>query len=175
MGNLKVHLEYDEAKIDFEGSPEEVIKAFLDFIVKVYPAYEIIRKLTLTVDLEDLLRKLEGILGFGPEGPVIVIPRDKLNKLSVREQIALQLVKAYIANQLKHAEKNSLSVDELLRAVGGGIGAMAGRLSEMVGEELVDRVGRGEYRITTYGLKNFSESILPKIKQISREVGGNIA
>ncbi len=171
MGNIRVHIEYDESKIDFEGPPEEVIKTFLDFICKVYPAYETIRNLTLTVDLEDLLRKLEGILGFALEGPVILIPKDKLSKISVREQLALQLVKAYIANQLRKAEKSSASVDELLRAVGGGIGAMAGRLSEMVSEELVDRIGRGEYQITTYGLKNFCEIILPKIKQISREVG----
>jgi len=170
LGNLKVHLEYNETKIDFEGSPEEVIKAFLDFISKVYPTYKIVKSLTLTVDLEDLMKKLDGILGFAPEGPVILIPKEKLNKLSVREQIALQLVKAHIANQLKHAEKNSLSVDELLRAVGGGIGAMAGRLSEMVSEELVNRIGRGEYQITTYGLKNFCETIYPKIKQISKEV-----
>jgi len=166
VGSLKVHLEYGEIKVDFEGSPEDVIKFIMEFIAKHYPAYELVRNLTLTVDLEDLLRKLEGIIGFSPEGVVITIPKEKVSKLSIRDQIALHLVKVYVGNQLKKIEKATLSVDELLKAIGGRIGAMAGRLSEMVDENLVERVGRGEYRITTYGLKHFSEAILPKVRQI---------
>jgi len=146
-----------------------VIKAIFGFISKAYPAYETVSRLTLTVDLEELLKELEGIVAFTPEGAVIPISKDRLGKLSIRELIALHLTKAFVGNQLGKADKSSLSVDELLTAIGGRIGAMAGRLSEMVNEELVERVGRGEYRITTYGLKQFQTAILPKIRQVCRE------
>ena len=166
MGNIKIHLEYDETKIDFEGSPEEVIKVLLDFLAKHYPAYELVKNLTITVDLEELLKKLEGIIGFSPEGAVVTIPREKVSNLSIRDQIALHLVKTYVGNQLGVIERASLSAAELLSVIGGRMGAIAGRLSEMVDEGLVERVGRAEYKITTYGLKHFSEVILPKIRQV---------
>lgn len=152
--------------MDFEGSPEEVIKFLLKFLAEYYPTYELIKKLTITVDLEELLKKLEGIVGFSPEGAVITIPREKVSNLSIRDQIALHLVKNHVGNQLGVIDKASLSAAELLNIIGSRMGAIAGRLSEMVDEGLVERVGRAEYRITTYGLKHFSENILPKIKQI---------
>jgi hypothetical protein len=166
---LRIRLECGEDKLDFEGTPEDVAKTILEFVTRVYPAYRIVKKLTLTVDLESLLAGLSGVLALTPEGPVIPAPRERLAKLSIRELIALHLTKEYVANQLKQVEKPSLSVDELLSAIGGRIGAMAGRLSEMVNEALVERVGRGEYRITTYGLKQFQASVLPKVKQLIRE------
>ncbi|WP_309492524.1 hypothetical protein [Candidatus Hecatella orcuttiae] len=164
--SLKVHVELGEAKLDLEGSPEEVIKAFLQLVGRVYPAYRLVEGLTLTVDLEGLMKNLEGILAFTAEGPVILIPKDRLGRLSIRELIALHLTKAYVGNQVGRLERVSLSVDELLQAIGGRIGAMAGRLSEMVDEGLVVRIGRGEYKITTYGLKHFQENILPKLRQL---------
>jgi len=166
---LRVHVEYDGSKLDVEGSPDDVIKALLEFVSKVYPTYEIVRGLTLTVDLERLLKDLTGVVAFTPEGAVTLIQRDKLGRLSIRELIALYLSKAHVASQLKKADKASLSVDELLTAIGGRIGAMAGRLSEMVDEGLVERVGRGEYRITTYGLKHFQDTVLPKVRQLGGE------
>ena len=165
-GTIKIHLEYNETKIDFEGSSEEVIKVLLDFLAKHYPAYNLVKNLTITIDFEELLKKLKGVIGFAPEGAIITIPKEKISNLSIRDQIALHLVKAYVGSKLGMVEKASLSAAELLSAIGGRMGAMAGRLSEMVDEGLVERVGRGEYRITTYGLKQFSEVTLPKIRQV---------
>ena len=98
-----------------------------------------------------------------------MIPREKLSKLSIRELIALHLVRVYVGQTLGKYGKDSMSVDELLTTIGGRIGAMAGRLSEMVDEGLVARIGRGEYKITTFGIKQFTETILPKIKQLTKE------
>ena len=114
--SLKVHVELGEAKLDLEGPPEEVIRAFLQLVSKVYPAYRLVEGLTLTVDLEGLMKSLEGILAFTAEGPVILIPKDRLGRLSIRELIALHLAKAYLGNQVGRLEKFSLSVDELLQA-----------------------------------------------------------
>jgi len=123
----------------------------------------------LTTDLEALLKDLAGIIAFTTEGGVVLIPREKLSKLSIRELIALHLVRVYVGQTLGKYGKDSMSVDELLTTIGGRIGAMAGRLSEMVDEGLVARIGRGEYKITTFGIKQFTETILPKIKQLTKE------
>ena len=159
-------MEYGETKMDLEGSPEDVIQAFLNFICKVYPAYPVVKDLALTVDLEALLRELSGVIAFTVEGAVVLVPKEQLGKLSVRELIALHLTKVYVGNNLGKVEKNSISIDELLTAIGGRIGALAGRLSEMVNEGFVERVGRGEYKITTYGVEQFQKKILPKVKQL---------
>jgi len=99
---------------------------------------------------------------------VILIPKEKLEKeLSIRELILLHLVKAYVGFRLGRLERDSLSVDELLKATGGKVGAVAGRLSEMVSDDYIERLGRAEYRITTYGLKHFLEAVLPKVKSLT--------
>jgi hypothetical protein len=163
---LKIYVEFGEVKLEFEGTPEAVIKTLLEFLQKHYPAYELVNKLTLTVEIEELIRKLEGILAFTPEGPVVLINRDRLERgLSIREMILLHLVKAYVGFQLGKLEKDSLSVDELLKATGGKVGAVAGRLSEMASEDLIQRIGRAEYRVTTYGVKHFVEAVIPKLRE----------
>ena len=159
-------MEYGETKMDLEGSPEDVVQAFLNFICKVYPAYSLVKDLTLTVDFEALLRDLSGVIAFTVEGAVVLVPKERFGKLSVRELIALHLTKVYVGNNLGKVEKSAFSIDELLTAIGGRIGALAGRLSEMVNESFVERVGRGEYKITTYGIEQFQKAILPKIKQL---------
>ena len=162
---IKINVEFGDAKLEFEGPADAAIKALLEFLQKHYPTYQIVNKLTLTVELEELINKLEGILAFTPEGPVILLNREKLEReLSIREMILLHLVKAYVGFQLGRLKKDSLSVDELLKATGGKVGAVAGRLSEMASEDLIQRIGRAEYRVTTYGLKHFIESVIPKLR-----------
>jgi len=167
---IRIHVEFGENRLDFEGSVEEAIRALLAFLQQAYPAYSIAKKLTLTVDVEELLRSLEGVLAFTPEGPVILVGKDKLDReLSIRELILLHLVKAYAGFKLGNLPKDSLSVDELLKATGGKVGAVAGRLSEMVSEDFIERLGRAEYKITTYGVKHFLEAVLPKVKRLVGE------
>jgi len=165
---VKMHVEFGEARADFEGPPEEVIRAIMKFLESVYPTFSILKNLSLTVDIEQLAKNSVGIIGFGSEGAVITIPKERLSKLSIRELIALHLVKAYLARALGKSDRDFQSVDELLTAIGGRIGAMAGRLSEMVDEGLVSRVGRGEYKITTYGLKHYLEQMLSKIMELTK-------
>jgi predicted transcriptional regulator len=40
----------------------------------------------------------------------------------------------------------------------------------MVDSGWVDRIGRGEYRITTYGVENFREKDLPRIRALAEGV-----
>ena len=162
-GKIEVFVRYQGMEVRFSGTINEVTRSFLDFMSKILPSYALVSRLTMTVDLESLLKDLEGIIAITPEGLILTIPREKIGE---REVILLNLVKMTVAYQLSKADKDSVSIADLLKATGGKPSSTAARLSELVDLGWVDRVGRGEYRITTYGLKSFNETILPRIKSL---------
>jgi len=53
---------------------------------------------------------------------------------------------------------------DLIVATKKSAGTVAGRLSELCGESLAERKGKGEYRVTTLGMHLFREQVLPKLK-----------
>lgn len=163
-GEEKVELivKYRDIEAKFAGSPDEVIRAFFSFMSRVLPAYDLASNLILTVDLENLLKSVKGLIAFTPEGPVITVSRDKIG--GDRNVIILNLIKAYIGYRAGRLEKDSLSKPEITASTGVKGSTVAARLSELTDAGLVERVGRGEYKITTLGVKVFLDEILPKIR-----------
>ncbi|MBS7641163.1 hypothetical protein KEJ12_05925 [Candidatus Bathyarchaeota archaeon] len=160
--NLDLTVRYKDIEAKFTGRPDEVIRALLSFISRVLPAYDLATQLTLSIDIEELLRNVKGIIAITPEGPVITVPRSKLG--GDRNAILVSLVKAYVGYRIGRLEKDSLSVADLTAATGCKGGTVAARLSELTDMGLVERVGRGEYKVTTLGLKFFLDEVLPKIR-----------
>lgn len=154
-------LRYRGMEIKLSGTPNEVTKAFLDFMSKMLPAYEIVNRLVMTVDLDKLLRDLEGIVALTPEGVIVTTPRDNMGE---RETILLHLLKTNVGYQLGKLEEDAISLADILTQTGGKPSTTAARLSELVNQGWVERVGRGKYRITTFGVKSFQETVLPKLK-----------
>ena len=152
-------MNYKGMEIKFSGSPDEVLRSFLDFFNKVLPSYSLISNLTLSTDLEQLLRDLEGIIAITPEGIIITIPKEDVVE---REALLFHLVRVFIGYKLGNYDKDSISISDLLTVSGGKPSSIAARLSEMVNLNWVERVGRGQYRITTFGIKSFQETVLPK-------------
>ncbi|HUK29144.1 MAG TPA: hypothetical protein VLV31_12030, partial [Candidatus Acidoferrales bacterium] len=72
--------------------------------------------------------------------------------------------KARIAQMLGKAEKDFVQSGELIAATKKTSGTVAGRLSELCGETLAERKGKGEYRATTLGMHIFRETVLPKLR-----------
>ncbi len=161
--SLKVNIKYGSLESTCEGSADEVLKFVFNFIKDVYPDYEIVKALTLTVNLEQLLRKLEGIIAFLPKGRPVILKATE--ELTDSELLLTYLVAAYAGNQMGMAEDENLSMADLLEKTGKPAGTVAGRLSELVGELYVERVGRGKYRITAYGVKEFMNEVLPKLEE----------
>ena len=159
---LELSVKYKDMEVKFSGTPEDVIRSFFRFMSKILPAYDLASNLILTVDLENLLRSVAGIIALTPEGPVITVPREKIG--GEKNVILLHLLKAYIGYQTGRLEKDSLSTAEILSLTGGKAGTVAARLSELTSLGWVERIGRGEYRITTLGIVSFMEETLPKIK-----------
>lgn len=160
-GKIEVLIRYQGMEVKFSGTTDDVTRSFLDFMSKILPSYALVSRLTMTVDLDSLLKDLEGIVAITPEGLIITVPHEKIGE---REVILLNLVRMSVAYQLSKSDEDSVSIADLLKATGGKPSSTAARLSELVDLGWVDRVGRGEYRITTYGLKSFIETVLPKLK-----------
>jgi hypothetical protein len=143
-----------------EGSTDEVVRFVLRFIRDVSPNYEIVNGLLLTVDLERLLRGLKGVISFLPRGRPVILK--SIEKLTDSDLTLTYLVAAYAGHQIGIAENDHLSMADLLEKTGKPAGTIAGRLSELRSKLCVERVGRGKYRVTSYGVKEFIDEILPK-------------
>jgi len=159
--NLTVHIKYKDVEQTFSGNPEEVWISINKFFSQLLPSFEIANKLVLQVDLEKLVRQCEGIIALTPEGPNLMIPR---NKLTDNETIALLLLAAHVAFKLGKAEKDTLSKETLQTKLGKDMKITSTRLGELVKAEIIGKTDDDNYRITTFGTLHMQNEVLPKLR-----------
>jgi len=158
---LKVHIEFGEAKVDFEGDADQVFESIVSFLSQVYPNLEMVRKIVYTPDLTRLVKKLAGLVEITPEGPVIVSGVD----LSARMAICLVLLGAHIGSRLGRLLKDSLPSGDLSKLTGKAKKTISNELPRLIGEGLVEKRTEGEYWLTTLGIRKTEETIeLCKLK-----------
>lgn len=158
---LEVTIRYGTLEKKIVGPPDEVAKEVYTFLLKTIPELDLASQLVLSVDVKDLAQACQGVLAVTPEGIVITVP---VENLADRELVLLHLAKARIAQMLGKSDKDLVQSAELIAATKKTSGTVAGRLSELCGETLAERKGKGAYRATTLGLHVFREQILPKLK-----------
>ena len=158
---LEVIIKYGTLEKKITGQPDQVAQEVLSFLNKAIPQLELASRLSLSVDISELAKACEGILAVTPEGVVVTTPIDQL---ADRELLLLHLAKARIAQMLGKSDKDFVQSADLIGATKKTAGTVAGRLSELCGENLAERKGKGEYRVTTLGLHLFREQVLLKLK-----------
>ena len=161
QGQVEVVIRYRDVEKTIRGRPEEVFRGVFQFLSETIPALDVVSRITLTVNFADFLREAAGIFAVTPEGVVVLTP---LEALTDRELVMLYLIRAKVAFETGKSEKETLLASDLISFTGKGSGTVAGRLSELSGEGLVERTGKGEYRVTTFGLHRFRQDMLPKLK-----------
>jgi len=159
--SLEITLRYGSLEKKITGSPEQVAQDVLSFLNSVIPQLELASRLSLSVEIGTLAKACEGVLAVTPEGVVVTVPVDML---ADRELLLLHLAKASITHLLGRSEKDLVQSADLVASTKKSAGTVAGRLSELCGESLAERKGKGEYRATTLGLHVFQEQVLPKLK-----------
>ena len=157
---LEVVIKYGTLEKKITGPPDQVAQEVLTFLNKAIPQLELASHLALSVDISELAKACEGILAVTPEGVVVTAAIDQL---ADRELLLLHLSKARIAQMLGKSDKDFVQSADLIVATKKSAGTVAGRLSELCGESLAERKGKGEYRVTTLGLHLFREQVLPKL------------
>jgi len=161
---LSISVSYGDAKVEFSGSPEVVMRSLHEFVSKVVPGMDLARAITVNYSLNDLVQTFKEQVRITPEGPR-VWSQDK--KLSDRDVIMLQLVAARIASLSNKAQTDAMSVGEIESATGLYPKTISSRLSELTKSAQVERVdsqGGGKYRISTVGVNRLGEQLTKKLK-----------
>ena len=161
QGQVEVVIRYRDVEKTIRGKPEEVFRGVFQFLSETIPALDVVSRITLTVNFADFLREAAGVFAVTPEGVVVLTP---LEALTDRELVMLYLIRAKVAFETGKSEMETVLASDLISFTGKGSGTVAGRLSELSGEGLVERIGKGEYRVTTFGLHRFRQDMLPKLK-----------
>jgi hypothetical protein len=152
---VRVHLEFGDLKVDFEGDAHQVVESMLRFVVQVCPGLEILRRITYEPDLMGLISRLSGLVELSSEGPII-----NLNLgLSAKNAICLALLGAYIGKRIGKLEKDTLSISELSRLTSKSRKTVGNEIPALIRDGLIEKTSGGEYRITELGMKRTEEVI----------------
>jgi hypothetical protein len=144
------------------GTPETVLREVLTYFSKVYPAVDLASKILLTPDNTQFLQSCAGVLAVSPEGLVVL---RNVSDLKDKELMILYLAGSRLMFLTGKKDVDSLSLDELTRVTGRATGTVAGRLSELTNDQLVERVGKGSYKLTTMGARVAVRNVLSKAIQ----------
>ena len=158
---VDVHLKYKELEKDFTATLQETWVLLDQFFREYLPAFEIAQKLTLNVDLQQLAKDLEGIVGFSPEGGNLLLPK---NKLTDNESLSLWLTLQYLGNKLGLLKSECLSKEELQNKLGKTAKITGTRLGELVKNEYATKTVDDQFRITTLGILMTQRDMIPKVR-----------
>jgi len=158
---VTVHIKFRDVEQTFTGDVEQVWASINRFFSEFIPSFELARKIALTIDLQRLIEDVEGIIAIAPEGPMILVPRDKTTD---SENLILNLLAAHIGYRLGKLPDETLTREELRMRLGKSPKIVSTRLGELCREGLVAKTSEGKYRITTFGIKRLREEVLPRLR-----------
>lgn len=161
-GRLEVTVRCRGMEKRIMGDVDYVVREVIKFVSSIYPKIDLISKVSLDLDVERFLSSCEGVFTATPEGVVIT---SDTSKLSDRDLIILHLAKARFGFYLGRMDRDTLFINDIISATKKTAGTVAGRLSEMCAEGLAERVGKGEYRATTYGVQRFLDEVVAQVKK----------
>jgi hypothetical protein len=156
--SLKVHLEFGDVKIDFEGDVNKVAESIVHFLAEVYPNLEILRKLVYTPDVASLAAKLVGRAEITAEGPILVSGPET----SARDAACTALLGAYVGSKLGKLPKESLSPGDLAKITGKAKKTISNEVPKLVADGLAERTDEGEYRLTVLGIRRTEDTLSQK-------------
>jgi len=160
-GKVTIQVRYRDVEKTFSGDVNDVWISINKFFSEFIPTFRISKKITLTVDLQDLIKACENIIAFAEEGPHLLVSR---NRLTDNETLALQLLASYIGYKLGIMESDAVSKEELQAKLGKSSKIVSTRLGELVKREIAAKTNDGKYKISTFGVIQMQKDLLPRIK-----------
>lgn len=158
---VTVQIKCQKTEQTFTGDPNQVWLCINKFFSEMVPALQTAKKVILTIDLENLIEDCKNIIAVAPEGPVILVSKQKLTD---SETLILRLLATFIANKFGQS-KDYLTKQELQTGLGKTSKITSTRLGELIRDGFVTKTEGGHYKITTFGIKQFQEETLPEIKE----------
>lgn len=161
-----VQVKYGDVEETFSGRVDDVWVSVNRFFSEFIPAFDVSKKLVLTVDLQSLVQACEGIVAFAEEGPHLLVSRSKLTD---NETLVLLLLAGYVGCKLGLVESDVVSKDDLQVRLGKSSKIVSTRLGELVKRDIAVKTEDGKYRISIFGVVQMQKDFLPRIKA---KIGG---
>jgi len=155
-GVVTVHVKYGGVDQTFSGSANDVWASLNRFFGEMIPTFDLARKFTLTVDLAQLIEDARDVVAIAPEGPVVLVPKEKLTD---SETLRLYLLAALIMQRLGKRSTDTMTKEELQAKLGKSMKITTTRLGELAKEGDVVRADDGGFRISTIGIKRLQEEL----------------
>lgn len=152
---LRVQIEHGEFKHTIEGEPEEVLKAISHYISEIYPTFEVASKLIYNPDYMALLSEVSNLVKLTSDGKPLLLRSD----LSTDEAAGVILLAIQIANRLGKRDGDDAQIEEISATIGKAPKTVQNTLTEMCKAGIVERVGKGSYRLTLAGVMEIQETI----------------
>jgi hypothetical protein len=157
---ISVHVKYGETEQTFAGNVNDVWVSVNKFFGEMVPAFDIARKVTLTVDLAKLVEDFKDVVAIASEGPELLLPKEKL---ADRETLQLYLLAAYIGFKLGKLPREELTKEQLAVKLGKSMKITATRLGELTKDGQIIKTDEDNYKITTIGIKRLQTETLSKL------------
>lgn len=158
---ITVQVKYRDVEETFSGRVNDVWVGVNRFFSEFIPTFEVSKKMTLTVDLEKLVKACEDIIAFAEEGPHLLVSRSKLTD---NETLVLLLLAGYIGCKLGLVESDVVSKEDLQARLGKSSKIVSTRLGELVKREIAGKTNDGKYKISTFGVVQLQKDFLPRIR-----------
>ncbi len=157
---MRVLVKFNGVEKVFEGTVEETWLLLSRFYEEFVPSFEVAQRLQLSVDVQSLARDCEGLIAFSPEGPKMLVPKDKLTD---NEALPLWLLAVYLGKRLNLLAGDALSKEELQAKLGKSGKITSTRLGELVKTEWVAKTADDKFKITAFGIFQMQKDVLPRI------------
>jgi hypothetical protein len=149
-------VKYQGAEQTFTGDANDVWVSVNKFFGEMIPTFDLARKVTLTIDLAKLIEDFKEVIAIAPEGPELLIPKDKLTDSEV---LQFYLLAAYVGFRLGKRLTEAMTKEELQAKLGKSMKITATRLGELVKQGTVVKTDDGSFRIATIGVKKLQEEL----------------
>ncbi|MEM3459090.1 MAG: hypothetical protein QXN36_00670 [Candidatus Bathyarchaeia archaeon] len=159
--DVTVHVRYGDVEKTFSGSVEDVWLSLSKFFGEFLPSFDVAKRLVFNVDLEELVKACEGLIGFSKEGASLLVGKDRLTD---NETLLLWLLAANVGYGLGLLQSDCVSKEELQAKLGKSGKIVSTRLGELVKSDMVMKTSDDKYRITTFGVVQMQKEFIPKIK-----------
>jgi hypothetical protein len=153
---VTVNVKYGGMEQTFTGDPNDVWVSVNRFFGELIPTFDVARKITLTVDLAKLIEDFKDVIAISPEGPELLIPKDKLTDSEV---LQFYLLAAFVSFRLGKRVTEVMTKEELQAKLGKSMKITATRLGELVKQGTVVKTEEGSFRIATIGVKKLQEEL----------------
>jgi len=157
---ITVHVKYSGIEQTFTGGVNDVWVSVNRFFGELVPAFDVARKVTLTVDLAKLIEDFKDVVAIAAEGPEVLMPKERLTD---SETLKLTLLAAYMGYRLGKLTRETMTKEELAAKLGKNMKITTTRLGELAKQGMVTKTEEGNYKITTIAVTQLQREIQSKV------------